>query len=203
MRHGSRRTYQRRKQRRMQQRGAPRSSVSVGPGSAGATGSHRDRRRCARGGCSRPGAQAVAHGGLEAVGRHSQAQLWRRGATSRSRPRLCPADLLAGSPVVSTSRSCVQRGAAQHRARGARWAASRCYVHGIARASREPGVVTDPQRAKLGPAARPRRPRRRRTAPHPHRRLRWARKMPQNRGAIGAAAPPRPASRRLKRSDVV
>ena len=157
MRHGSRRTYQRRKQRRMQQRGAPRSSVSVGPGSAGATGSHRDRRRCARGGCSRPGAPAVAHGGLEAVGRHSQAQLWRRGATSRSRPRLCPADLLAGSPVVSTSRSCVQRGAAQHRARGARWAASRCYVHGIARASREPGVVTDPQRAKLGPAARPRR----------------------------------------------
>ena len=53
------------------------------------------------------------------------------------------------------------------------------------------------------PSARPRRPRRRRTAPHPHRRLRWARKMPQNRGAIGAAAPPRPASRRLKRSDVV
>ena len=155
MRHGSRRTYQRRKQRRMQQRGAPRSSISVGPG--GATGSHHDRRRCARGGCSRPGAQAVAHWGLEAVGRHSQAQLWRRGATSRSRPRLCPADLLAGSPVVSTSRSCVQRGAAQHRARGARWAASRCYVHGIARASREPRVVTDPQRAELGPVARPRR----------------------------------------------
>ena len=58
-------------------------------------------------------------------------------------------------------------------------------------------------RAGGAPSARPRRPRRRRTAPHPHRRLRWARKMPQNRGAIGAAAPPRPASRRLKRSDVV
>eukprot|EP01046_Picozoa_sp_COSAG06_P051370 COSAG06_NODE_8363_length_2189_cov_48.041070_1_plen_197_part_00 len=196
MRHGSRRSYQRRKQRRMQQRGAPRSSISVGPG--GATGSHHDRRRCARGGCSRPGAQAAAHWGLEAVGRHSQAQLWRRGATSRSRPRLCPADLLAGSPVVSTSRR-----AAQHRARGARWAASRCYVHGIARASREPGVVTDPQRAELGPVARPRR-----SGDAARLRTRTGgsaghRKMPQNRSAIGAAAPPRPASRRLKRSDVV
>ena len=30
-----------------------------------------------------------------------------------------------------------------------------------------------------------------------------SRKMPQNRSAKGAAAPPRPASRRLKRSDVV
>ena len=208
MRHGSRRTYQRRKQRRMQQRGAPRSSVSVGPGSAGATGSHRDRRRCARGGCSRPGAQAVAHawgpggswqaqsGAVMAARCHQSfkaaalpGRFTRRLAGREHVEELCT-ERSCAAPRTRSSLGRVTLLRARYRARqqGAR--------------SRHRSAACQ-ARTGGAPSARPRRPRRRRTAPHPHRRLRWARKMPQNRGAIGAAAPPRPASRRLKRSDVV
>ena len=44
--------------------------------------------------------QAVAHGGPEAVGKHSQVQLWWRDATSHPGRQLSPADFLAGREHV-------------------------------------------------------------------------------------------------------
>jgi hypothetical protein len=76
------------------------------------------RRRCARVGSSTR-AQAVAHGAPEAFSAHSQAQLWRRDATSRPMPQLSPEDFLAGSPIVSMWMSCAESSLRQrqHRAR--------------------------------------------------------------------------------------
>ena len=68
---------------------------------------------------TRTRAQAVAHGGPEAFSAHSQAQLWRRDATSRPMPQLSPEDFLAGSPIVSMWMSCAESSLRQrqHRAR--------------------------------------------------------------------------------------
>ena len=76
------------------------------------------RWRCARVGSSTR-AQAVAHGAPEAFSAHSQAQLWRRDATSRPMPQLSPEDFLAGSPIVSMWMSCAESSLRQrqHRAR--------------------------------------------------------------------------------------
>ena len=119
-------------------------------------------RARARGGRSRPGAQAVAHGAPEAFSAHSQAQLWRRDATSRPMPQLSPEDCLASSPVVSMWMSCAESRPRQHRAGGAPASGSRSLHGGCAPTAELPpmtyvlaGCSAMPRAA---PSARPRRP---------------------------------------------
>ena len=92
-----------------------------------------------RGGRSRTRAQAVAHGAPEAFSAHSQAQLWRRDATSRPMPQLSPEDFLAGREHVDELRR--EQAAAAPRAQtelaGPRHAATRTVLRAPA-GSREP-----------------------------------------------------------------
>jgi hypothetical protein len=149
------------------------------------------RRRCARVGSSTR-AQAVAHGAPEAFSAHSQAQLWRRDATSRPMPQLSPEDFLADREHVDELRREQPQAAAAPRAHadpelaGPRHAATRTVLRAPA-GSREPspsrGVPSSSQRrctpaaaaaaAAAVAAAAPRRRRRPEAASNPQPKKHW------------------------------
>ena len=114
------------------------------------------RRRCARVGSSTR-AQAVAHGAPEAFSAHSQAQLWRRDATSRPMPQLSPEDCLASSPAVSMWVSCAESRPRQHRAGGAPASGSRSLHGGCAPTAELPPMTYVRAAPSLCRAQRPRR----------------------------------------------
>ena len=169
-------------------------------GCDGLAGGRLRRRARARGGRSRPGAQAVAHGAPEAFSAHSQAQLWRRDATSRPMPQLSPEDCLASSPVVSMWMSCAESRPRQHRAGGAPASGSRSLHGGCAPTAELPPMTYVRAAPSLCRAQRPRRALGGPGSFLAHRRLRWAQKMPAKSAPKPRQNPQRPASRRLMRS---
>ena len=88
-----------------QRRGAPSPDNSMRPGSAGAMGSQATDGGDVHVVGAAGQTQAVAHGGPEAVGKHSQVQLWWRDATSRPGRQLSPADFRAGREHVDELRT--------------------------------------------------------------------------------------------------
>jgi hypothetical protein len=86
--------------RQTQWRGAPSPDNSMRPGSAGAMGSQATDGGDVHVVGAAGQTQAVTHGGPEAVGKHSQVQLWWRDATSHPGRQLSPADFLASCEHV-------------------------------------------------------------------------------------------------------